>query len=1601
MAFNGSLWKQALAIFLALSFGCFAAVAQDPGDCDGLGTIKSVKDATINKSSIAGATGNLLSTGGSFKEHGVDEPCDPVQKFGPFNVESGGKLNASITGNPPVQNVWSLYNANTGMSIYYSPRYGNGYGPEDSLLGLSGGAENSNLNGSAEWPGPGKITVIIAPPRGAGPLSGACFSQGYSASIDIVSLNKEGPARAGSILNPGDTIKTGGSGEATALLNSNGGKLWIGPNSELKLERGEEVSDDSSKLKTKSGTPEDSTARVNAKLQELFDAGLPMPRQYYLDPRGFINNFRSGTIDEATAILDSESDPCEASVQLKLFFESHQGEWTGQKTVETAWTLFGKDEWDLMEVAYMGIPIYGPLAELIASVDDWNDRWEVLSREVKDWTASNEASVGLDAFRNSKGWTPEELDSNLKSKRMEVVLTQSKISQIKENLARDLENEYNKVQLEVAKKYGNPKLYGEDAVEWVNFNDYVRTKNGKAFGEIRDLELKLSDLMIQEKTLQRYRAPIVGKKCEDLKTPKVPTFKPCSDSASLQFYEGTLRYSNSNPSSSAGPKIEIGSYTITPKGTELVCEKKAETGRVAVIEGSAIISNDTRSDIQLLSGQQLDISNGNISSFNLSTDDGGLVGGISLRDLPLNDAEGLPYGLYLPDFNGSLPQGWVWQDPGNDTEIETHQNGTLKVTVPDGNEFWDTRTQAPRLLHKATGDFELEGEILLKLNGTDLATSEFIIYSPGSYLGYLAKQMSPEGLGAHYRILGGGWAKTAGMDKLVTLNKEQKDGPNAPDIPVKLKLTRSGDIWKTYWSLDGQHWNLSTRQEINASDTVWVGWLFKRVAYDGRYSEPAITTLKDVRLATEPRDSMKFPDLDLVQWMGTAESENGTVKLALNGTTLGDAAAYTGVRHAGDLDAVVSFDTSNWTGQDGTHRDFSLLATNGDDKNYAYIGISQSGTEPPRYQTDLRINGGWIRYNWIKTSDRQGYLRIARHNGNFSTYYWSECQWVQLADFKAGFNDPIYIGVYIGNSYQATKPVALAANFSLEQIAEWEPGKNWTPDSCSLLQPVPLPSGIGLPDGVEASMFQPAFPLGNLFFGPDGTAYAFSSQIDKQKLVAIYANGTARTYAQSEVLAGINGKSGVLSEENVLMTVDYGPEGGNKFSGIFDLKADGTYRLWNSTEGYGGLASLIPAPDGGWYFSDFEKDNIYHLAREGDEAKPLISKGVIPQGLGTLAYDRDDGALYALNWAGGWPFGNNYSLYRIGDEGEAALVATINETSTLNGGMDISYGGPFGHGIYVSDTEGGKILKVESDGTVTPIITGLNKPGKIQFNPVTGDLLVVCDDGKALLWAGFGPRETDQGLSGTPSSRGQQPSQTLLGGLTPEDDTGEGPVRPLAGGTSGLDLTGDWTMSGRQDEVENSDWKATLTLMPDGTLNWIQTDGASVGATRSGTWEYDGSTLTMKWMAPKGGLITWTSGSVTGQEVSNGIYTAERVRGGTWSASRSGSSESGQMTRLQGVWAMEGRTTGAQNSDWRATLILDQDGKLDWRETEGATVGATRTGTWVFDGTTVTLRWMTPSGGQTVWTSDSVTDQKISDGTYTAGNDQEGTWSASRSGSLI
>jgi hypothetical protein len=112
----------------------------------------------------------------------------------------------------------------------------------------------------------------------------------------------------------------------------------------------------------------------------------------------------------------------------------------------------------------------------------------------------------------------------------------------------------------------------------------------------------------------------------------------------------------------------------------------------------------------------------------------------------------------------------------------------------------------------------------------------------------------------------------------------------------------------------------------------------------------------------------------------------------------------------------------------------------------------------------------------------------------------------------------------------------------------------------------------------------------------------------------------------------------------------------------------------------------------------------------------------------------------------------------------------------------------------------------------------------------------------------------------------------------------EGPLNSTKGTKGAVQLSGSWKMAGHQTGF--NDWEADLALNSDGTLGWTETKGANVGATRTGTWQFDGTTFTMTWISPGGGKTSWSSKSVGKAYLGDGTYTVENAPGGTWTATK-------------------------------------------------------------------------------------------------------------------
>jgi hypothetical protein len=287
----------------------------------------------------------------------------------------------------------------------------------------------------------------------------------------------------------------------------------------------------------------------------------------------------------------------------------------------------------------------------------------------------------------------------------------------------------------------------------------------------------------------------------------------------------------------------------------------------------------------------------------------------------------------------------------------------------------------------------------------------------------------------------------------------------------------------------------------------------------------------------------------------------------------------------------------------------------------------------------------------------------------------------------------------------------------------------------SLFLPASVPTGVAMPQGMSAKALRSNYTfgaVGNIFFKPDGSLFAFTASPNRKMLARIDANGISSTVTESDLLVGNNLRAGAPYGDGYVVAIDYAPAAGNQLSGIHTLNSDGTHTEWTLTQGHSGISDLIPAPSGGYYFTDFETDNIWQITTPGKAETAVLTNP--PVALMAVAAD-SSGKLAAVNWVPGewWSNGGVNAVYRV--TGNAVVQAAMAPAGSQLFAIAASKGGIFGSAFYVSDTTGGNIFRLESDNKLTPVISGLTRPGRLKFDPITGNLAVVCDD-QYIFWFG-------------------------------------------------------------------------------------------------------------------------------------------------------------------------------------------------------------------------------------------------------------------------
>ena len=529
---------------------------------------------------------------------------------------------------------------------------------------------------------------------------------------------------------------------------------------------------------------------VQRRVYEMAKAGLPMPDGYRFDPSRFWGDYRYEAMKNALDEIQNEPDPCEAALRFKFFMEANQGQWTsknwGGKTADLAtdvaliWlppnafdalqTLF-KDV--LLATTPVGQAAVGA-AKVLSATKNAMQTVDRLMKEVVISAAGKRAQRTHRMIVESRGWNPQEVQHRMQELSQQVGRVEE------ETRALALQYSQDKIRLEAeldaldpARNGGfvRPEMSPAGSITELR-RALVDAENDFRQG-LRDNAERILELQTYSAALENYRMPVAEGGCEKLwpgerTGPPPPSWCAGTQSVELILKEGIVRISKAEGGAAGefSAKLvisladELGafnSFRLEPDGTEFSVEKHGESATLRVFDGTVTVSSSDGLLLKATAGQQVRLPDGVTTDFDVTADDGGLVAGLPLRNVPLDSAVPEPYGTYtLASQAGGLSAGWVWQDVdpnhtgAQDATLEVPDADVVRVTVPNGNEFGGHLSEAPRLLHKVTGDFDLESEMLLECEGRNYASNSFVIFTPGVPLGYLYGNMNAEGLPAQY-----------------------------------------------------------------------------------------------------------------------------------------------------------------------------------------------------------------------------------------------------------------------------------------------------------------------------------------------------------------------------------------------------------------------------------------------------------------------------------------------------------------------------------------------------------------------------------------------------------------------------------------------------------------------------------------------------------------------------------------------------------------------------------------------------------------------------------------------------------------------------------
>ena len=271
------------------------------------------------------------------------------------------------------------------------------------------------------------------------------------------------------------------------------------------------------------------------------------------------------------------------------------------------------------------------------------------------------------------------------------------------------------------------------------------------------------------------------------------------------------------------------------------------------------------------------------------------------------------------------------------------------------------------------------------------------------------------------------------------------------------------------------------------------------------------------------------------------------------------------------------------------------------------------------------------------------------------------------------------------------------------------------------------PAGMTAPAGAKLGALTTTTNLsvGGLFW-KDGRLYVPSGS--GGPIVSVMPGETGTLWANVPSLQGgtPSWRHGVpLAGGNILLAIDYygGP------TGLHEISQTGTDTPWTLAQGHSGIGDLVALPSGGWVFSDFESNNLWKVAAKNATETSLIPAGAPYYSPAYLAHDATTDTLYFVNMnnLGSEPwFAGDGAIYKL-TTGAPTLVASA-ATGTRFSGLAIGLGGLFPAGLYAVDPTNSRVVRVESTGTLTPVVTGVPTPSEIRIDPVSKGMALISAD---------------------------------------------------------------------------------------------------------------------------------------------------------------------------------------------------------------------------------------------------------------------------------